>query len=168
MMPHENISFQLVDLRAVSAEHPVPWLASTLQTADAALLVVDLADPACLEQVETVRSVLRERGVTLTDRWEPADLEGIGRGVRGGAGEPRMQRRLARVRRPEQRDLCGALGPNDQRRAAAGRAFLSSCNASRRSFGCVRNSAASTFMPGSAFSSASITTARTSNRATPS
>jgi hypothetical protein len=72
MMPHENISFQLVDLPAVSPEHPVPWLASTLQTADASLLVVDLGDPACLEQVAAVRTVLDERRVTLTDRWEPA------------------------------------------------------------------------------------------------
>src|SRR6266852_5302721 len=72
MMPHENISLQLLDLPAVSLEHPVAWLASTLQTADAALLVVDLCDPACLEQVESVRTILRERRVTLTDRWEPA------------------------------------------------------------------------------------------------
>src|SRR5574341_746 len=56
MMPHENISFQLVDLPALSPEHPVPWLASTLQTADAALLIVDLGDPTCLEQVEAVRT----------------------------------------------------------------------------------------------------------------
>jgi ribosome-interacting GTPase 1 len=72
MMPHENISFQLVDLPAVSPEHPVPWLPSALQTADAALLVVDLCDPACPEQVETVRTALGERRVTLVDRWEPA------------------------------------------------------------------------------------------------
>jgi ribosome-interacting GTPase 1 len=71
MMPHEDISFQLVDLPAVSPEHPVPWLASTLQTADACLLVVDLGDPACLEQVAGARTVLGERRVTLTDRWEP-------------------------------------------------------------------------------------------------
>lgn len=74
MMPHEDISFQLVDLPAVSPEHPVPWLASTLQTADACLLVVDLGDPACLEQVAAVHTVLGERGVTLTDRWEPAGV----------------------------------------------------------------------------------------------
>jgi ribosome-interacting GTPase 1 len=73
MMPHENISFQLVDLPAVSPEHPVPWLAGALQTANAALLVVDACDPACPEQVETVRAVLRERYVTLDDRWEPGD-----------------------------------------------------------------------------------------------
>ena len=45
MMPYEGIRFQLLDLPAVSPEHPVPWLASTLQTADACLLVMDLADP---------------------------------------------------------------------------------------------------------------------------
>ena len=31
MMPYEGIRFQLLDLPAVSPEHPVPWLASTLQ-----------------------------------------------------------------------------------------------------------------------------------------
>jgi ribosome-interacting GTPase 1 len=71
MMPHEDIAFQLVDLPAVSPEHPVPWLASALQTADASLLVVDLEDPACLEQVEAVHGLLRARRVTLTDRWMP-------------------------------------------------------------------------------------------------
>jgi len=72
MMHHEGIHFQLVDLPAISPEHPVPWLASAVQTADAGLLVVDLADPACLEQVEAVHAMLRERRVTLTDRSEPA------------------------------------------------------------------------------------------------
>jgi ribosome-interacting GTPase 1 len=70
MMPHEDIYFQLVDLPAVSPEHPVPWLASTLETADAGLLILDLGDPACLEQVDAVQVVLRERRVTLTHRWE--------------------------------------------------------------------------------------------------
>jgi ribosome-interacting GTPase 1 len=71
MMPHEDILFQLVDLPAVSREHPVSWFASALQTADAALLVVDLTDPGSTEHVETVRGILRERRVTLTERWEP-------------------------------------------------------------------------------------------------
>jgi hypothetical protein len=71
MMPHEDIHFQLVDLPAVSSEHPVLWLANTLQTADASLLVVDLDDPASPAQVEVLHSVLRERRVTLTDRWAP-------------------------------------------------------------------------------------------------
>ncbi len=61
MMPHEDIYFQLVDLPAVSPEHPVPWLASTLQTAEASLLVVDLNDPACVEQLEAVHAVWPRR-----------------------------------------------------------------------------------------------------------
>jgi uncharacterized protein len=71
MMPFEDIHFQLVDLPAISPEHPVSWLAGALQTADACLLVVDLGDPACVERIETVRAILREKRVTLTDRWEP-------------------------------------------------------------------------------------------------
>ena len=71
MMPYENIAFQLVDLPAVSREHPLSWLTSTLQTADAALLVVDLCDPACVDQVEAVCAVLRGYRVSLTERWEP-------------------------------------------------------------------------------------------------
>ena len=69
MMPHEDIRFQLVDLPAVSREHPVPWLGGALQTADAALLVIDLADPACLEQVRAVEDLLKEKRLTLTERW---------------------------------------------------------------------------------------------------
>ena len=70
MMPYEDIHFQLVDLPAVSPEHPVPWFASSLQTSDAALLVVDLGDPACVDQVDALHAVLREWRVSLTDRWE--------------------------------------------------------------------------------------------------
>jgi ribosome-interacting GTPase 1 len=71
MMPHEDIYFQLVDLPAVAPEHPIPWLASTLETADAALLVMDLGDSRCVEQVESVHRLLCERRVTLTGWREP-------------------------------------------------------------------------------------------------
>jgi ribosome-interacting GTPase 1 len=71
MMPYEDIHFQLVDLPAISPEHPVSWLASALQTADACLLVVDLGDPECVERVEALHAVLREKRVTLTDRSDP-------------------------------------------------------------------------------------------------
>jgi hypothetical protein len=84
MMPHEDIHFQLVDLPAVSPEHSVPWLASALQTADACLLVVALDDPACVEQVEAVHGVLRDRRVDLTDRWEAERAED----AEADAGDP--------------------------------------------------------------------------------
>ena len=70
MMPHQDVHFQLVDLPAVSPEHPTPWIASALQTADACLLVVDLSDPDCVGEISTVLDMMRERGVTLAEHWE--------------------------------------------------------------------------------------------------
>jgi hypothetical protein len=69
MLPFEDIAFQLVDLPPVAPEHPVPWLASTLQPADACLLVVDLSAPDCVDRALAVRASLAERRVTLTPRW---------------------------------------------------------------------------------------------------
>lgn len=69
MMAHEDIHFELLDLPALSREHPVPWIASTLQTADACMLVVDLGDPSCVEQVQAVHAVLHEKRVALTEHW---------------------------------------------------------------------------------------------------
>jgi ribosome-interacting GTPase 1 len=72
MLAFEDIYFQLVDLPAVSPEHPVPWLGGALQTADACLLVVDLGEPDCVERIEALRAVLREKRVTLTETWPAA------------------------------------------------------------------------------------------------
>jgi ribosome-interacting GTPase 1 len=72
MLRWEDVHFQLVDLPAIAAEHPLPWLTNTLQTADACLLVVDLADPDCLQHVASVQEELARRKVTLVTRW-PAD-----------------------------------------------------------------------------------------------
>jgi ribosome-interacting GTPase 1 len=70
MMPYEDVYFQLLDLPAVASEHPVSWLQATLQSASAALLVIDLADPACVEQVAAVRGVLATRRIALSEEWE--------------------------------------------------------------------------------------------------
>ena len=48
----------------------MPWLQATLQSADAALLVVDLAEPSCVEQLEDVHATLRGKRVALSDRWD--------------------------------------------------------------------------------------------------
>jgi hypothetical protein len=91
MMPHEDIHFELVDLPAISPEHPVPWLAGTLQTADACLLVMDLGEPSCVEQVQAVHAALREKRVTLTDQWNPA---GTGSATAGERDEDPFALRL--------------------------------------------------------------------------
>src|SRR2546425_6939538 len=72
MMRYKDIAFQLVDLPALAPEQAVSWLATALETADAALLVVDLGEPRCVEHVAAVHALPRGRRVTLTERWEPA------------------------------------------------------------------------------------------------
>jgi ribosome-interacting GTPase 1 len=69
MMPYEDVHFELLDLPAVAPEHPVPWIAATLQTVDGCLLVIDLADAACVEQAHAVHRVLSEKRVALTAAW---------------------------------------------------------------------------------------------------
>jgi ribosome-interacting GTPase 1 len=69
MMTHEDVHFQLVDLPPIAREHAVPWIASALQTADGALLVVDLSEPDCVERVEELHAILRERRVIPTEHW---------------------------------------------------------------------------------------------------
>jgi ribosome-interacting GTPase 1 len=75
MLAFEDVAFQLVDLPPIAARHPVPWLPSTLGTADAALLVVDLGDPGCVEQITEVQDLLSERQVTLTESWARSPLD---------------------------------------------------------------------------------------------
>jgi hypothetical protein len=69
MLPFEDVYFQLVDLPPVSVDYFESWLASTLQRADAALLVVDLADPGCTDDVAAILRQLTEKRITLTEHW---------------------------------------------------------------------------------------------------
>ena len=66
MLPCEDIHFQLVDLPPVSREHPLPWISNALQPADACMLVVDLQEPECVEQVASVHEILSDMHVTLS------------------------------------------------------------------------------------------------------
>jgi len=70
MLPFEDINFQLVDLPPVSAQHLPPWLYNTLQPAAASLLIVDLGDPDCVEQVDELHRLLSQARITLTGSWE--------------------------------------------------------------------------------------------------
>jgi len=81
MLGHEDIAFQLLDLPSMSSDHSPPWIASALQTSHAALLVVDLSDPGCVEQVQFILDTLAARKVSLVAAWP-----GLGR---DGAGENR-------------------------------------------------------------------------------
>ena len=69
MLPYADIHFQLVDLPPVSDDFMEPWLVNALQPADGVLLVVDISDPDCLEQVPTILNRLAEKKVFLTPAW---------------------------------------------------------------------------------------------------
>jgi ribosome-interacting GTPase 1 len=75
MLPFEDIAFQLVDLPPVSREHMEAGLMGVLQGADAAWLVVDLADPACPEQVVAIREELARRKIVLDESWPARPAE---------------------------------------------------------------------------------------------
>ena len=69
MLPFEDIAFQLLDLPSMSPEHSPPWIASSLQSCDAALLVVDLADPACVDNLQFILDTLEGKKVSLVAEW---------------------------------------------------------------------------------------------------
>lgn len=80
MLAFEDVHFQLVDLPPISAEYFEPWLPNTLQSADAALLVVDVMDPACADDLVAIRDTLAAKKVSLTPQWpraRTAQLEAV-------------------------------------------------------------------------------------------
>ncbi len=69
MLPFEDIHLQLVDLPPVSGDFMEPWLVNALQPTDGVLLVVDVSDPECLEQIPVTLDRLAEKKVVLTAAW---------------------------------------------------------------------------------------------------
>ena len=69
MLPYEDIRFQLVDLPPIDASFMEPWFPNTLQTADAALLVVDLTSPDCVDDVAAIHERLKDKGISLIPEW---------------------------------------------------------------------------------------------------
>lgn len=90
MLEHQGVHFQLVDLPPVDAGYMESWLPSTLQSADAALLVLDISDPACVEQAQGLLGRLEEKKVSLVARWPglPPPAEGGATGVDTDGGDP--------------------------------------------------------------------------------
>jgi len=91
MLAYEDIHFQLVDLPPVSPTYMESWMPNAVQPARAALLVVDLAAPACVEGVEAIKERLEEKRISLTARWpgriDPRDLD-VAPADDGAGGSP--------------------------------------------------------------------------------
>lgn len=65
MVPFENIQVQLVDLPPLSQELTEGWVYGIIRAADAALIVVDLADDEVLVQTQTVLDLLAAARISL-------------------------------------------------------------------------------------------------------
>ena len=78
MLPFEDILLQLVDLPPVSADYLPSWIGSALGPAHACLLVLDLADPECVDHVEAIRAGLQKKHVTLLEQWHDPALDAAG------------------------------------------------------------------------------------------
>jgi uncharacterized protein len=72
MLLHEDVQVQLVDLPPVAEDYFEAWMSGTLHGADAVALVVDLSDPACVDQLAAVERRLEEKKVTLVTRLDGA------------------------------------------------------------------------------------------------
>jgi len=75
MLPHGDIHFQLVDLPPISAEFMEPWLLATMQPADGVLLVIDVNDPECVDQIPALMGKLAEKKIFLRAQWPGLPLE---------------------------------------------------------------------------------------------
>ncbi|MBZ5583002.1 MAG: 50S ribosome-binding GTPase [Acidobacteriia bacterium] len=58
MMAFENVQIQLVDLPPLSPEFAEPWLPQAIRNANTGALVVDVNDPLCLDEIESVERML--------------------------------------------------------------------------------------------------------------
>ena len=96
MLLHEDVQIQVVDLPPVAEDHMEPWMSGTLHNADAVALVVDLSDPACVDQLDAVERRLAEKKVILVPR--------LGAPAPGRAGRRRGGRRPRPLPRPPARD----------------------------------------------------------------
>ena len=75
MLPYEDVHLQLVDLPPLTAQYTVPWIVNALQPADAALVVIDVGAPDCVDQLADLLSVLATRKITLVPEWRHRDAD---------------------------------------------------------------------------------------------
>ena len=88
MLLHEDVPFQLIDLPPIAAESMVSWMPNALQPARAALLVIDLQVPGCVESVALIRDLLEAKRVTLTDDWQGRLAPGYDEDDAAAAAQP--------------------------------------------------------------------------------
>ncbi len=84
MLPFEDVHVQLIDLPPVSADFMEPWLANTLQPSDAAMLIVDINDPDCVDHIQVIRQRLAAKKIVLEEHWPGLAPEDVCVGIDEG------------------------------------------------------------------------------------
>lgn len=101
MMPHEDICFQLVDLPAISPEHSVPWLASTLQTGYGAACAPEPVSRACSDDLPAsggpINAICAAPSGRITSAGPPRVPPFLGR---SSSSDSSLMRRLMEMIRP--------------------------------------------------------------------
>jgi len=77
MIPFENIQIQLVDTPAISTEFFETELSSLIRNADGILLLCDLSDQSCVEQVENLCTQLEKVHIRLVGKFSGIPEEGF-------------------------------------------------------------------------------------------
>lgn len=122
MLAYEDVNFQLIDLPPISAGYFESWLVNTLQPADAALLVVDLRDPACAADVEAIVAQLHEKKITLTAAWPHRRVGASGGTLPVEDGDP-FRRELPTLLLANKSDLGASVEDLDVLQELSGIAF---------------------------------------------
>ncbi len=73
MLTFEDTHLQLIDLPPISADYMESWIVNALQPADGVLLVIDVADPDCVDQVTIIIERLAAKKIHLLDYWPGFD-----------------------------------------------------------------------------------------------
>jgi len=68
MAYYEDVPIELVDLPPVTTDHVPGAMVNAIRNTDVLLLVVDLASPAVLEELEGLLAILSERDIALAGR----------------------------------------------------------------------------------------------------
>ncbi len=88
MLLHEDVQFQIVDLPPLAPDYMEPWMPGTLHNADAVALVVDLSDPACVDQLDAIEKRLDEKKVSLVPRVDDLPAASAGEDESDAALDP--------------------------------------------------------------------------------
>jgi len=77
MMPYQDIQIQLVDLPPFTPELAEPWQFGIVRNADLVLIIIDVGEDACLEQLETLLDMLEKARISIIQEGQSQLKDGF-------------------------------------------------------------------------------------------